>query len=281
MIVRTQPAPGVRGGAELQFERRGSRTVLTRSRVDAPMAIVRPFDLPDGGVLLQILSLGPGLCGGDQLSLSVSAGRGTRVMITTTTATRIMAMDPGCHAEQQVLLRVDDEAVLEYYPCLTIPYPDSAFVQTIAAEITAGAQLGLLECWAMGRIARDEYLQFRSIASRTSIAVEGVPRYADALCLEPGTVDLAGAGILSGRRYLAAGVWHGAAPDSSPVSSGPADDPLIAFGQSAPGLTYVRVLSRDEPVLDAALDHTFFASLACVGRLAHSLPAHFGRYARM
>ena len=66
-------------------------------------------------------------------------------------------------------------------PCLTIPFPDSAFVQTIAAEIGAGSRLGLLECWAMGRTARDEYLQFRSISSRTTIAVEGVPRYVDAL----------------------------------------------------------------------------------------------------
>jgi urease accessory protein len=280
VIVRTEVSPGVRGRADLQFERRGSRTVLIRSRVDAPTAIVRPFDLPDGGVLLQILSLGPGLCGGDKLTLSVNAGRGTRVVITTTTATRIMTMDPNRYAEQEILLRVDDDAVLEYYPCLTIPYPGSAFVQTIAAEIGAEARLGLLECWAMGRIARDEYLQFRSIASRTTIAVEGVIRYADALRLEPGAVDLAGAGILSGRRYFASGVWHGAAPDSSPIPSGPADDPLLAFGQSSARLTYLRVLSREEPILDAALEHTFVASLAGVGRLAHILPAHFGRYAR-
>jgi urease accessory protein len=280
VIVRAEVSQGVRGRAELQFERRGSRTVLIRSRVDAPMAIVRPFELPDGGVLLQILSLGPGLCGGDRLTLSVNAGRGTRVVITTTTATRIMTMDPDRYAEQEILLRVDDEAVLEYYPCLTIPYPDSAFVQTIAADIGAEARLGLLECWAMGRIARDEYLQFRSIASRTTIAAAGVPCYADALCLEPRAVDLAGAGILSGRRYLASGVWHGAASDSSPIPSGPAEEPLVAFGQSAGGLTYLRVLSRDEPVLDAALEQTFFASLASVGRLAHILPAHFGRYAR-
>jgi urease accessory protein len=280
VIVRADVTPGVRGRAELQFERRGSRTVLIRSRVDAPMAIVRPFDLPDGGVLLQILSLGPGLCGGDRLTLSVSAGRGTRVVITTTTATRIMTMDPGRYAEQQILLRADDEAVLEYYPCLTIPYPDSAFVQTITAEIGAGARLGLLECWAMGRIARDEYLRFRSIAGRTAIAVEGESLYADALHLEPAAVNLAGAGILSGRRYLATGVWYGAAPNGSPIPSGPADEPLLAFGRSEAGLTYLRVLSRDEPVVDASLEHTFFATLASLGRLARMLPAHFGRYAR-
>lgn len=254
MIVRAEAAPGVRGRADLQFERRGTRTVLVHSRVDAPMAIVRPFDLPGGGVLLQVLSLGPGLCGGDTLTLSVSAGPGTRVAITTTTATRIMAMDPGRHAEQRVLLRVDDEAVLEYYPCLTIPYPDSAFVQTIAAEIGGGARLGLLECWAMGRTARDEYLQFRSISSRTTIAVDGVPRYADALELAPLAVDLDGGAVLAGRRYVAAGAWHGVTLDKTEPARMDDDCVLLAFSQSGPGLAYLRALGRDIALLDQALE---------------------------
>ena len=61
---RDRPRRGrspARAGQTLRFARRGSRTVLAHSRVEAPMAIVRPFALPDGGVLLQILRSGRAL----------------------------------------------------------------------------------------------------------------------------------------------------------------------------------------------------------------------------
>ena len=250
MIVRA-PAARVRGGATLRFERRGDRTVLASSRVEAPLAIVRPFPLPDGGLLIQLLSLGPGLCGGDELWLDVTAASGCRVAITTTAATRIMSMEPGHRAEQHVRLRAGDEATLEYYPCLTIPYPASALVQTIEAEVMNSSRLGILECWAMGRIARNEYLQFRSLASRTTISVAGVVRYADAVQFEPDRTDLAGGGVLAGSRYLATGAWHGVtlADKTLPVD----DETLVAFDQSAPGLGYLRVLGPDAPRVDAVL----------------------------
>ena len=41
-------AADVRGCADLVFARRGSRTVLAHSRVEAPMTVIRPFELPDG-----------------------------------------------------------------------------------------------------------------------------------------------------------------------------------------------------------------------------------------
>jgi len=250
VIVRTAAAR-VRGGAALRFERRGARTVLASSRVEAPLAIVRPFPLPDGGLLIQLLSLGPGLCGGDRLTLDVTAGPGCRVAVTTTAATRVMAMEPEQHAEQHVRLRAGDEATLEYYPCLTIPYPGGALVQSIEADVTATGRLGILECWSMGRIARGEYLQFRSLASRTTIGVDGTLRYADAIHLEPASTDLAGSGVLAGRQYVAAGAWYGVTLADATLPD--ADETLVAFDQSAPGLAYLRALGADGPRMDAVL----------------------------
>jgi len=262
VIVRAAAAR-VRGGAALRFERRGPRTVLASSRVEAPMAIVRPFPLPDGGLLIQLLSLGPGLCGGDTITLDVTAEAGCRVAVTTTAAARVMSMEPERHGEQHVRLRAGDETTLEYYPCLTIPYPGSALVQTVEAEVAGAARLGILECWAMGRIARDEYLQFRSLASRTTISVAGTARYADAIHLEPANTDLAGAGVLAGRQYLAAGAWYGATLVDKALPA--ADETLVAFDQSAPGLAYLRALSPDAPRLDAVLAASVERVAGCWG----------------
>jgi urease accessory protein UreH len=75
-------------------------------------------------------------------------------------------------------------------------------VQTVQVEAAATARVAMIESWAMGRSARDEYLQFRSLSSRTTLHVDGVLTYADAMHLGPGVIDAAYAGVLAGRRYV-------------------------------------------------------------------------------
>lgn len=248
-----QVATEVRGCACLVFARRGARTVMTRSRIEAPMTVIRPFELPDGRLVVQLITLGPGLCGGDTIHIDVSAEDGARVVVTTTAATRGMTMEPGQHAGQHVVLRAGATASLEYYPAVTIPFPGSALVQTVRVEAAATSRVAAIETWAMGRSARDEYLQFRSLSSRTTLHVDGVLTYADAMHLEPGVTDAANAGVLAGRRYVAAGFWRGAhlspAPEPAPTAAGT----LIAFAQSTPDLVYLRALGDEGPEMDAAL----------------------------
>jgi urease accessory protein len=243
----------VRGAAALVFARRGSRTVLAHSRIDAPMAVIRPFDLPDGRLVVQLITLGPGLCGGDTVHIDITAGDGARVVVTTTAATRVMTMEDGQRAEQHVRLRAENDAVLEYYPAVTIPFPASAFVQTVRVTAVPTARVGVLESWALGRAARGEYLQFRSLSSRTTLHVGDVLTYADAMHLEPGASDAANAGVLAGRRYVAAGFWKGATIAADSDAKPDAGGALVAFAQSTPDLAYLRALGDDGPALDAVL----------------------------
>ena len=252
-------AAGVRGYASLVFERRGSRTVLARSRVESPMTVIRPFQLTNGRLVVQLITLGPGLCGGDVVRIDVTAGGGAQVVVTTTAATRVLMMEPDTHAEQHVRLQADEGATLEYYPAVTIPFPGSALVQTVRVTAAASARVGVLEPWALGRTARDEYLQFRSLASRTTLHVDGAIAYADAMQLEPAASDVAGIAILARRRYVASGFWHGAhLATGSPDDDGYAaardeSETLVAFAHSTPGLVYLRALGNDAPALDAVL----------------------------
>jgi urease accessory protein len=244
---------GLHGSVTLSFERRGSRTVLVESRVEAPMTVVRPFDLADGRLMIQLITLGPGLCGGDSVRIDVAAGEGARVIVTTTAASRIMSMEAGTHAEQHVTLRAGHEAALEYYPLVTIPFPASVLTQTVRVEAEATSRVGVLETWALGRAARGEYLQFARLSSRTTMSVGGIVRYADATHLEPAVNDLAGSAILAGHRYLATGFWQGATLRAGALQDDCPEGVLMAFGQSQPGLVYLRALSRDGPALEDAL----------------------------
>ena len=242
------------GRAELTFARRGARTVLAASRLDAPMAIVRPFEWPDGRLVVPLISLGPGLCGGDSVSIDVNAEPGAQVVVTTTAASRIMSMSLGEQATQHVTLRAHEGSSLEYYPSVTIPFPDGALTQVVQVHAATTARIGLVETWALGRTARGEYLQFRNLSSRTTVAVGGELRYADATHLQPATADLTGAGILAGHRYLANGVWFGgSAGIDAPLEAAPDAEVLMAFGRSHAGCVYLRALARQGPALNAVL----------------------------
>jgi urease accessory protein len=249
-------AAGVTGRAALRFVRDGDRTRLAHSQVRAPLALIRPFELPDGRLVVQLVTIGPGLCGGDAIEADVTVDDGAEVVLTTTAATRILSMDPGDRACQHIRLRAGRGASLEYYPALSIPFPGSALTQTLAIDADASARIGVVEGWALGRSARDEYLQFRRLSSRTTFTSGGALMYADALELEPAEQDVANAGILDGRRYLAAGFFSGG--DLSTVggfrlqAEGP-NNSEIALALSRPGLAYLRVLADDAPALDAAV----------------------------
>src|SRR5262245_6353502 len=243
----------VDGTAELVFARRGGSTFLAHSRATAPMTLVRPFPLPDGRQLVQLITLGPGLCGGDTVRVRITAAEEAGVVVTTTAATRVLSMHPGMHAEQHVEIEAARGATIEYYPGVTIPFPDSAFVQTIDVRADAGARVGVMETWALGRTARAEYLDFRSLSNRTTVRVDGVLVYTDVTHLEPAAQALGGAAVLGNRRYLTTGVWAGVELPDEPRHGASTDDLLLAFGQSRPGIAFLRALGSDAPALDARL----------------------------
>ena len=252
--VATRWSGRVHGRATLLFAVRRGRTVMLPSRVDAPIAVIRPFPLPGGRLAVQLVTLGPGLCGGDTLSLDVVAESGAHVLLTTTAATRVMSMEPGDRAEQHVRLRAAGGASLEYYPAVTIPFPGSSLSQTVAIEADATSRIGVVETWALGRSARAEYLQFRSLASRTTLSVQGRLVYADALSLDPARDDLTGPAVLDRRRYLASGFFYGITLHPDAASAAPPSDAVeIALAQSRPGLAYVRAVADHAPALEAAM----------------------------
>ncbi len=218
-------------------------TALAHVRVQAPLKIVRPFELEDGRVLVQILHLGPGLCAGDEYAIHITATPGARAVVIMQSASRVIGMPEGASASQQVRLTIEPGAHLEYYPGLTIPFADSSFVQRVHVDAAREARVGILETWGTGRSLRGEHLAFRRISSRTNLTIDGDIAYADATELEPAVNGVRGAGVLDGHRYIASGFWHNAA-----LEGGALETPhgvLTAFGQSTAASVYLRALAMD------------------------------------
>jgi len=243
MIAIEPRAAPVRGRLELVFAPGPRGTSLAHAYVSAPLKIVRPFPLDDGRALVQVLTLGPGLCAGDQYTLDLTVEPGARAVVVMQTAARVLGMTGDAQATQSVNLTVHSDGQLEYYPGLTIPFADSSFVQRVHVAAEADARVGILENWSMGRRSRGEHLRFRRLSSRTTIAVDGSPVYADAIELEPSLATVTATGILENYRYTASGFWLGASPDLTGVNS--IDGTLMALGHTAAGQVYLRALAMD------------------------------------
>ena len=242
----------MKGRLELVFAPNGARTALAHAYVSAPLKIVRPFPLPDGRLLVQVLTLGPGLCAGDDCRIDVTSEPGAQAIIVMQAASRILGMPEGTRATQSVNLVVAPGAQLEYYPGLTIPFADSCFQQRVTVTADRQSRLGILECWAAGRQARGEYLRFRHLSSRTTVTLSGQPAFADALEIDASTPLASGTGILERHRYVASGFWHGVPPEA-PIAL-TTTGALAAFGRStSPEQVFLRALADDGYALSGAL----------------------------
>jgi urease accessory protein len=232
------------GRLDLVFAAARAATALAHAHVRAPLKVVRPFELEDGRLLVQILHLGPGLCGGDEYVIDISVEPGARAVVIMQSASRVIGMPEGAHASQSVILRVATGAHLEYYPGLTIPFADSSFVQRVHVNAAHDSRVGIVETWGTGRAVRGEHLAFRRISSRTTMTIHGEIVYADATELEPATNDVSGAGVLDGHRYIASGFWHNAVLEAD-AALATRNGVLSAFGHSTPSSVYLRALAMD------------------------------------
>lgn len=223
---------------------------------------------------MQLLHVGPGVMGGDLLSLAIDVERGAQAVVVSQSATKLHAMDDGAHAEQVMRVRVAAGGSLELHPGLTIPFARAAYHQRIEVDLEPGARFVLVERWASGRVARGEQHAYRRAESRLHLRVDGRLVHADALVLEP---ELAHHhGVFEGHAYLATGVAFGVpgpAPDTPPPARvAEASLALIDLGEHRVAL---RALGRDGVALQRALTAQVDAWRRADGRSPLAL-ARFG-----
>ena len=245
----------------LAFELRGSRTVLTARRFTLPLQALEPVDLDGtGAATLFLLNPTGGVLGGDRLETRVELGAGSRVCLSTPSATRVYR-SAGLPAVQRVTLHVGEGATLEYLPDHVIPSPGARLIQSVALDLAPGAAAILCDAWAIGRAARGEAWRFDLLDSgmvardREGLlvkdrvvlggaqgwgglgAAEGMPYVATVTCLAPAytgfdTLGAALAGTLGG---IACGVTSGVTT-------------------LARGGIVVRILAPSAPALQRAVD---------------------------
>jgi urease accessory protein len=189
----------------LRFEcARGSgQTVLASCEQQPPLKVVRAFPLDGGEALVHLHNLSGGVLGGDRLELSIEVCRGARAQVTTAGATRLYRSRAAAAAAlQRNVIKVGENALLEFLPDALIPFAGSRYCQETLIELAAGAGLFCWETVAPGRDARGELFAYELLQLKLDLTAEGRWLAEERLKLEPARRPLSSPARLGRYRYF-------------------------------------------------------------------------------
>lgn len=172
------------GRLSLRFARRGSRTDLVRSSFTLPLQVLAPLAMEDGSAYLVLLNPTGGVLGGDRLTSEIILEPFAHASLTTQSATRVYRTDD-LPAIQDTVIRVGEDATLEYFPDHLIPHPGAALRQSLHVEIARGGRALIWEAMACGRIGRNERWKFREIVTEVEAFVRGKPAWRSRAKIDP------------------------------------------------------------------------------------------------
>ena len=189
--------PGWTATLDLQFERAQNRSIVSRCRHNGPLRVQKPFYPEDGVCHVYLLHPPGGVVGGDELSVSVRAGKGSAALITTPGATRIYR-SAGPLSTIKYQLNVDAGASLEWLPQDSILYGGSRLSQETEVRVESGSRFCGWEITSMGRPASGDHYSTGEFDQGFQLYVDSLPVLMERQRWRAGAEAGAGAGVLAG-----------------------------------------------------------------------------------
>ena len=213
-----------------------------------------------GPATLFLLNPTGGVLGGDRLETRVDLGAGSRVCLSTPSATRVYR-SAGLPAVQRTVFRVEEGATLEYVPDHVIPSPGARFIQSVELVLAPGASAILCDAWAAGRAARGEAWRFDLLDSGTVARDREGLLFKDRVVLS-GARGWGGLGAAEGMPYAATVAClapsHGGldelATDLADALAAGAPDASAGVTMLARGGLVARILAPSAPALQHAVE---------------------------
>ena len=236
--------------------------------------MLEPIDL-DGTGAATVFLLNPtgGVLGGDRLETRVELGPGSRVCLSTPSATRVYR-STGPPAIQRVTARVGEGAWLEYMPDHLIPSPGARLIQSIELSLAPGAAAVLCDAWSVGRMARGEAWLFHLLDSGiVATDAEGL-LFKERLVVN-GARGWGGLGAADGMAYVAAVLCLAPShPRLNGLAAALASGLAETVGDARTGVTplarggvLVRILAPSAPVMQEGIQSAWAACRAWLWNL--------------
>ena len=200
---------------DLQFERAKNRSIVSRCRHNGPLRVQKPFYPEDGVCHVYLLHPPGGVVGGDELSVSVSAGKGSAALITTPGATRVYR-SAGPLSTIKYQLNVEAGASLEWLPQDSILYGGSRLSQEMEVRVASGSRFCGWDITSMGRPASGDHYSTGEFDQGFRLYVDSLPVLMERQRWRAGEQVLEASWGLSGHTVL--GTFYGF----------PADDDILS-----------------------------------------------------
>ncbi|MEO1428730.1 MAG: urease accessory protein UreD [Cyanobacteria bacterium J06633_8] len=177
------------GKLNLVYNHSQNKTALIQSKNQAPLKIQRPF-YPEGQSVCHsvILHTAGGIVGGDRLSSDFHLQPHSKALITTAAANKIYRSN-GLQARQNIKIKIDNSACLEWLPQETIVFNSANFRQDMKIELADNANFIGWEITRFGRTARKEKFIAGEWRSNTEIWQNNKPLWIDRQYL-PGSQEI-------------------------------------------------------------------------------------------
>lgn len=160
---------------ELEFARRGQRSVLAARRHDGPLVVQKPH-YPEGDGICHAIIVHPpgGIAGGDELELTAELGAGSSALLTTPGAAK-WYRTAGAWSRQQIIFRVCVGASLEWLPQESIVFDGAHADARLDVELNGDGSFIGWEIICFGRTGSAERFNQGKWRSRTAIKRDGKP----------------------------------------------------------------------------------------------------------
>lgn len=229
----------------IEFINSDNTTKLIRSFSTGAIRVVKPFYIGDT-LVLQIISLGAGICSYDTVEINISVGEACKVILINQSATKILTSYGNERSENHININVGQYSTLEFYSGLIIPFPESELVQSIDVNLSRESKFGYLEILSSGRIEKGEDFLFRNISSNFLIKREKRLIFWENYSIK--SYQKNNMAILGKYRYLCTGIWtYELSDDIRGLEE--FDNGLLVWGRNHHGLTFIRGVARDGHLL--------------------------------
>lgn len=202
----------------IRTEYNGKRTVMTDSYFTSPCKVAKPF-VYDNYTEIMVMMASAGMLEGDIYEHIYDICEGSRLKITGQSYTKIFKCE-SAGVEQNVKIRLGENAMLYYCPCPVIPFGGSIFRSKTEFYIKKTSVLMFCDIFSCGRAAMGERFLFKSYAAKNRVYIDGVPVFSDFTRLIPEEIELSGTGFFEGYTHIGLIYIYGADIDRLPDTEG-------------------------------------------------------------
>jgi urease accessory protein len=173
-----------RARGAVAFDVRSVEGVTRRGVLHESGSLRVRFPSPEGeGLSAVFVNTAGGVAGGDRFDIEISAGKGTRLTLTTAAAEKVYRATDHA-AELNIALKVADGAHLSWLPQETILFDRARMSRRIDIDLAVAASLLLCEIAVFGRAAMGERMEQGAFVDRWRVRRGGKLVLAETVRLE-------------------------------------------------------------------------------------------------